>query len=109
MATHPIPISHRSPSMSRPLPIPATTPSLTLAAHAHHRLLALRDPATLRRLRDDRGQGTVEYVALAMLIAAVMAGVVVAAGGLGGGGIAQAVVEKVKSAIGAAGQVPKKP
>lgn len=92
--------------MSRPLPVPATTPSpsLALAARAHHRLLALRDPATLRRLRDDRGQGTVEYVALAMLIAAVMAGVVVAAGGLKGGGIAEAVVAKVKAAVAGAGK-----
>lgn len=72
--------------------------STALAADVHHRLL---------RLRDERGQGTVEYVALAMLIAAVMAGVVVAAGGLKGGGIAQAVVEKVKAAIGSAGKAPK--
>lgn len=71
-----------------------------LAARAHHRLLRLRD--------EERGQGTVEYVALAMLIAAVMAGVVVAAGGLKGGGIAQAVVEKVKAAIGTAGAAPKR-
>ncbi len=71
---------------------------MALAATLHQRALALRD---------DRGQGTVEYVALAMLIAAVMAGVVVAAGGLKGGGIAQAVVEKVKAAIGSAGKAPK--
>lgn len=71
---------------------------MALAATLHQRALALRD---------DRGQGTVEYVALAMLIAAVMAGVVAAAGGLKGGGIAQAVVEKVKAAIGAAGKAPK--
>ena len=93
--------------MSRPLPVPATTPSspsLALAARAHHRLIALRDPATLRRLPAVVAQGTVEYVALAMLIAAVMAGVVVAAGGLKGGGIAQAVVEKVKAAIVGAGK-----
>jgi len=71
---------------------------MALAATLHQRALGLRD---------DRGQGTVEYVALAMLIAAVMAGVVVAAGGLKGGGIAQAVVEKVKAAIGSAGKAPK--
>jgi Flp pilus assembly pilin Flp len=70
--------------------------SLGLAARAHHRLIRLRD--------EERGQGTVEYVALAMLIAAVMAGVVVAAGGLKGGGIAQAVIEKVKSTITATGK-----
>ncbi len=71
---------------------------LALAADLHHRALGLRD---------DRGQGTVEYVALAMLIATVMAGVVLAAGGLKGGGIAQAVVEKVKAAIAGAGPAPK--
>ncbi|MEV4421873.1 hypothetical protein AB0L40_18095 [Patulibacter sp. NPDC049589] len=86
-------------TLASPAVLPA--PPLALAARAHHRLLRLRD--------DERGQGTVEYVALAMLIAAVMAGVVVAAGGLKGGGIAQAVVEKVKAAIGAAGTAPKKP
>lgn len=87
-----------------PVPVPSAvrprarwTP-MALAATLHQRVLALRD---------DRGQGTVEYVALAMLIAAVMAGVVVAAGGLKGGGIAQAVVEKVKAAIGSAGKAPK--
>lgn len=88
--------------MSRLIHVPNDPPTpsapMALAADLHHRLL---------RLRDDRGQGTVEYVALAMLIAAVMAGVVVAAGGLKGGGIAQAVVEKVKAAIGSAGKAPK--
>lgn len=76
------------------------TPPTAIAAGLHHRLLRARE--------GERGQGTVEYVALAMLIAAVMAGVVVAAGGLKGGGVAQAVVEKVKAAIGAAGEAPKK-
>jgi hypothetical protein len=75
------------------------SPPLALAARLHHRLLQARD--------GDRGQGTVEYVALAMLIAAVMAGVVLASAKLQGGGIANVVVEKVKAAIGAAGTVPK--
>jgi Flp pilus assembly pilin Flp len=89
-------------------PSPSTTSVLSLAARAHHGALRVQTAAALRRLRaEERGQGTVEYVALAMLIAAVMAGVVLAAGGLKGGGIAQAVVEKVKSAIGTAGATPK--
>jgi hypothetical protein len=51
-------------------------------------------------LRDDvRGQGTVEYVGLILLIAAVIAGVVTVAGGLKGGGIAQTIVGKLKDAI----------
>lgn len=108
----------RTPQSTAPAVVPsprstalAVVPSapLGLAARAHHHVLRARAHDRVLRARDgERGQGTVEYVALAMLIAAVMAGVVVAAGGLGGGGIAQAVVEKVKSAIGAAGAVPKK-
>ncbi|MSX02339.1 MAG: hypothetical protein F2813_04165 [Actinobacteria bacterium] len=51
------------------------------------------------RLRDDRGQGTVEYVALILLVAGVLAGVIVAGKSLKGGGIAQTVVGKLKEAI----------
>lgn len=91
-----------------PVPVPVPVPS---AVRSRGRWAPMAIAATLHQralsLRDDRGQGTVEYVALAMLIAAVMAGVVVAAGGLKGGGIAQAVVEKVKAAIGSAGKAPK--
>lgn len=94
------PFAVAAPRAPRRAPVPARRVPTALAARAHHGLLRLRD--------GDRGQGTVEYVALAMLIAAVMVGVVAAAGGLKGGGIAQAVVEKVKAAIGAAGETPKK-
>jgi len=45
------------------------------------------------------GQGTVEYVALILLVAGVLAGVITAAGGLKGGGIAQVVVGKMKQTI----------
>lgn len=90
-------MSVADPTVARSSSVPRSP--MALAAEVHQRALQLRD--------DERGQGTVEYVALAMLIAAVMAGVVVAAGGLKGGGIAQAVVEKVKAAIGSAGKAPK--
>lgn len=90
-------MSHRSTPTTLAV-VPA--PPMALAARLHHRLLLVR--------QGERGQGTVEYVALAMLIAAVMAGVVIAGGKLQGGGIAQAVTDKVKAAIGAAGAVPKK-
>lgn len=94
--------------MSTTVTTPVPAGPTALAARAHHGVLRLADGSSRAalRLRDERGQGTVEYVALAMLIAAVMAGVVLAAGGLKGGGIAQAVVEKVKAAIGAAGKAP---
>ena len=50
-------------------------------------------------LRCRSGQGTVEYVALILLIAGVLAGVIVAGRSLKGGGIAQTVVGKLKEAI----------
>ena len=54
---------------------------------------------TARALQPDRGQGTVEYVALILLVAAVLAGVVTVGHGLKGGGIAEAVVHQLKQAI----------
>jgi hypothetical protein len=51
------------------------------------------------RLAGAVGQGTVEYVALILLVAALFATVVVAAGGVKGKGIADAVTEKIKSTI----------
>ena len=54
---------------------------------------------TLRKAAGQAGQGTVEYVALIMLIAAVLAGVIAAGQGLKGGGIAQTVVGQLKDAI----------
>jgi hypothetical protein len=55
--------------------------------------------AGLRKAGGQAGQGTVEYVALIMLIAAVLAGVIAAGQGLKGGGIAQTVVGQLKDAI----------
>ena len=45
------------------------------------------------------GQGTVEYVALNLLVAGLFATVVVAAGGVKGKGIADAVTDKIKATI----------
>jgi len=49
----------------------------------------------------ERGQGTVEYVALILLVAALLAGVVAATKGtkFGTGGIAEAIVTQIKSAL----------
>ncbi len=56
--------------------------------------------AALIGLRDERGQGTVEYVGLILLIAVVLAGVVKAANGFTDDqGIATTIVEKLKGAI----------
>lgn len=66
----------------------------TPTVRARGRLQRLRT-----RLACPAGQGTVEYVALILLVAGVLAGVIAAAGGLKGGGIAQAVVGKMKTAV----------
>ncbi|MEA2270695.1 MAG: hypothetical protein QOC64_3305 [Solirubrobacteraceae bacterium] len=53
-----------------------------------------------QRLRSQAGQGTVEYVALILLVAAVMAAVVAATTNKGeGGAIAKKVTGEIKSAI----------
>ena len=51
--------------------------------------------ATLR----ERGQGTVEYVGLVLLIAALLAGVIAAGTELKGGGLADTVAKKLKDTI----------
>jgi hypothetical protein len=51
------------------------------------------------RLAGSAGQGTVEYVALILLVAGLFATVVVAAGGVKGKGIADAVTDKIKATI----------
>ena len=51
------------------------------------------------RLRGQRGQGTVEYVGLVLLIAALLAGVIAIGDTLKGGGIAETVVKKIKETI----------
>jgi Flp pilus assembly pilin Flp len=48
---------------------------------------------------DTRGQGTVEYVGLVLLVAVLIAGVIKASGGFSDTGIADAVVKKLKGAI----------
>jgi cephalosporin-C deacetylase-like acetyl esterase len=57
-----------------------------------------------RLLSDTRGQGTVEYVGLMLLLATVLTSVVAVAGGLKGGGIAEAIVGKLKETIGSVGK-----
>jgi hypothetical protein len=55
-----------------------------------------------RRLRSEIGQGTVEYVALILLVALVMAGVVAAMKGFktdDGQALADAILAKIKQAV----------
>ncbi len=54
----------------------------------------------LSRLTSERGQGTVEYVGLVLLVAALMGGMVAAVGGLGslsgiGKELAEAITKKI--------------
>jgi hypothetical protein len=53
----------------------------------------------VRLWREATGQGTVEYVGLMLLLATLLTGVVAAAGGLKGGGIAEEVVRTLKKTI----------
>jgi hypothetical protein len=58
--------------------------------------------ATLRRARQAHGQGTVEYVALILLVALVMAGVVAAMKGFKtdeGQALGDAILSKIKQAV----------
>ena len=57
-----------------------------------------------RALADTRGQGTVEYVGLVLLVAVLLAGVVKATGGFSDTGIAEAIVKKLKGAISGVGE-----
>jgi Flp pilus assembly pilin Flp len=55
-----------------------------------------------RRLRSELGQGTVEYVALILLVALVMAGVVAAMQGFetdDGQALGDAIITKIKQAV----------
>ncbi|HUR85308.1 MAG TPA: hypothetical protein VMY78_08175 [Solirubrobacteraceae bacterium] len=57
-----------------------------------------------RVLRDQSGQGTVEYVGLMLLLGTLLTGVVVAAGALKGGGLAQEIANKLKETIESVGK-----
>ncbi len=69
----------------------------------HARVLGLADDIW-SRLRAERGQGTVEYVGLILLVAALMGGMVAAVGGLGslsgiGKELAEAITKKIIQGI----------
>ncbi len=61
-----------------------------------------RGAATLQRLRDHAGQGTVEYVALILLVALIMAGVIAAMKGFRtdeGKELGDVILGKIKEAV----------
>lgn len=63
--------------------------------------------AALVRLHDERGQGTVEYVALILLVAGVLAGVVAAGRGLNGSSLAKTIVGKLQDSLESVGKIGK--
>jgi hypothetical protein len=54
---------------------------------------------TALALRAERGQGTVEYVGLILLIAGVIGAVVTFGGSFKGDGLGKAIVDKLQNAI----------
>jgi hypothetical protein len=58
----------------------------------------------LSQAHGQKGQGTVEYVGLILLVAVILAGVVKASGGLKDSTIAEAVIKKLKGAIDSVGE-----
>ena len=66
---------------------------------AHAAIATAADRRRRSAAAGDRGQGTVEYVGLVLLMAVLIAGVVKASGGFSDTGIAEAVVKRLKAAI----------
>ena len=67
-----------------------------------HAAASRRARAIVAALEGDRGQGTVEYVGLILLVALLMVGMVAAMKGFNGRQgteLAEVIVEKIKSAV----------
>jgi hypothetical protein len=66
-----------------------------------YRLMGRFHSRAAQAFNGESGQGTVEYVALILLVAALLAGVVAATKGtkFGTGGIAEAIVTQIKGAL----------
>ena len=65
-----------------------------------YRTMGLIHAQLARLWAGQRGQGTVEYVGLMLLLAALLSGVVLAAKGMkDGGGLAKEIAEKLKDTI----------
>ena len=77
---------------------------LTVRANALVHLLERFVAPSRGTLASERGQGTVEYVGLILLVAVILAGVVKASGSFSDQGIADAVVRKLKAAIDGVGR-----
>jgi hypothetical protein len=74
----------------------------TLIAYLEARAAALR--RLLERVAGERGQGTVEYVGLILLVSLLMVGMVAAMKGFNGASgteLAEVIVSKIRSAVNA--------
>ena len=69
-----------------------------------YRMMGWIHANAIRLWSEQRGQGTVEYVGLMLLLATLLTGVVAAAGGLKGGGIAQEVAKTLRETISSVGR-----
>ena len=77
-------------------------------AHAELVWAARRLAGERGRPAGERGQGTVEYVALIILMALLLAAVVSAVKAKGDAGIATTIVDKLKAAIDGVGDPPSR-
>ena len=68
-----------------------------------YRTMGLLHVRALQALREERGQGTVEYVGVMLLLASVLAAVVAAAKGKDFA-LTQTITNEIKEAIGAVGR-----
>jgi hypothetical protein len=68
-----------------------------------HQLMGLAHARLAWALRDEEGQGTVEYVGIMLLLATLMGAVVAAVAKGQGNGIDDIVIDKLKKALGAIG------
>ena len=83
------------------------------ATHGRRPTPMLRDTialahAALLRLSADRGQGTIEYVGLMLLMSVVLAAVVSAGAGSDGKDLREMIMSKVSGAIDSVGEPGKK-
>jgi uncharacterized iron-regulated membrane protein len=67
--------------------------------HGRHYEIMGKLHARLLAAGEERGQGTVEYVGLVLVVAFIVGAVIKASGGLTDAGIAQTVADKLQEAV----------
>jgi hypothetical protein len=96
-------VAARGPNIPQSPAAPAGAETEGMAPMTFHELMGRAHAALASRWQapadGERGQGTVEYVGLILLVAVLIAGVVQASRSFSDTGIAEAVVKKIKGAI----------